>query len=83
MAEVVEHLGLPLQHVDKIGFIFLRDELPLREENDEICNFQGRGARMAYKDCKFRLGWAAAAFGKDAGDAITALAQAIGKRGFT
>ena len=37
---------------------------------------------MTYKDGKFRLSWAAAALGKDAGDAITDLTQLIGKRGF-
>lgn len=37
---------------------------------------------MTYKDGKFRLGWAVAALCKDAGDAITDLTEAIGKRGF-
>jgi hypothetical protein len=38
---------------------------------------------LSHKDGEFRLGRAAASFGENAGDEVTAFAQAVGKGGFS
>ena len=77
LAEVVEHFGLTLQHVDQLGFLSFGKKLTFREKDHQVGNLQSRGTGPPNELGKFQLTRVSTTCSENSGDAQALASQAI------